>query len=353
MVRACRAAGQARGRSKARRARASVGRTGVDRVCSWLRAYRNGWQGSPRSPCSLPGVAAAQSARDLAAAKQAFKEGEEAEARGDYQTALARFGQALSVKDTAQLHLRVGAAQERLGRLTDALASYQRGLDKAAGLPAVAKIAREQLDGLRPRIPTLTLIAVKPIPGLVITLDGAPVAPSAVGTALKVDPGTRRLQLSAPGYQPRDQAISVPERLDTRVELSLVPEAPAIVPVAPAPSRLPGAFTLGAGGAVLIAGVALLIVSYTTDATVDALCHGADRMRCPASRKDEILADVSRANALRFSSLGVMAVGAAGVAVGSTLLVKAARRPTPTTGYVRVVPSLGAGLMGVTAVGVF
>jgi hypothetical protein len=298
-----------------------------------------------------PVSARAQSARDLAAAKAAFKEGEEAEARGDYPTALAKFGQALSVKDTAQLRLRVGAAQERLGRLNEALASYQGGLDKAASLPAVAKVAREQLEALRPRIPTLTLFAAKPVPGLVVTLDDAPVAPSVLGTAMKVDPGTRRVHVTAPGYQSRDQSVAVAERSSLRVELELLPEAVAVAPVAPAPSRLPGALVLGGGGAALIAGVVLLAVSYARDATINGLCGGADRMACPLSRKPEIDADVASVNAMRFSGLGVAVVGAAGVAVGSYLLVKAGR-PT-ATGWVRVMPTMGAGTTGVIAVGAF
>ena len=81
------------------------------------------------------GFVAAQSPKDIAAAKQAFKEGDEAERRGDFETALARYEAAIKVKETPQLYLRIGAAKEKLGRLVAALASYRQGLEKAAEDP--------------------------------------------------------------------------------------------------------------------------------------------------------------------------------------------------------------------------
>lgn len=301
-----------------------------------------------------PALACAQTARDLAAAKQAFKEGDEAEGRGEYQAALAKFGQALSVKDTAQLHLRIGAVEEKLGRLNDALASYRRGLDRAAAHPVVARVAKEQIDALEPRIPTVTLVAPRLLPGLTVTIDDAPVAQAALGTPLRVDPGAHRLHATAPGYQPRDQAFTSAERSGARLELDLLPAGPApAAAMSASPTRLPGALVLGGGGAALVAGLVLLGASYAKDGTINAQCQGPDRRLCPQSQKLVIDAEVSSVDAMRFGSLGVMAVGAAGVAVGSYLLVKASR--PQATGYLRVVPvvGLGAGMVGVTVAGAF
>ena len=296
-----------------------------------------------------PAPAWAQTTRDLAAAKQAFKEGDEAEGRGDYPTALARFGQALSVKETAQLHLRIGAIEEKLGRLQDALASYQRGLDKAS-TPVVARVAKEQIDALAPRIPTVTLIFPRPLAGLAVTLDDAPVAPSALGTPLRVDPGAHRLHVTAPGYQPRDQAFTSAERGGVRVELDLLAAGPSSG-AATGGSALPGALVLGGGGAALVAGLALLAASYVKDGTINAQCKGPDRLSCPASQKPVIDGEVAAVDAMRFASLGVMAVGVAGAAVGGYLLVRASR--PSATGHVRVLPLLGAGVAGLTATGAF
>lgn len=298
-----------------------------------------------------PAPAAAQSARDLAAARQAFREGEDAEAKGDFTTALARFKAALAVKETPQLHLRIGAVEEKLGKLVDALASYERGLAKAASLPAVAKVAREQIDGLRPRIPTLTVMTPS-IPGLAVTLDGAPLAPSALGAAIPVDPGAHRLHAEAPGYVARDEAFTATERAGSRIELNLVTDAPK-PPPEPPPSKVPGVLTTVAGGAALVAGAALIGLSVAKDGTIDALCGGSARDHCPLSKKDQIDGDVRTVNAMRFSGLGVTAIGVAGAAAGTWLLVKASRPAQPASGSVVVTPVVGAGAAGVVVGGRF
>jgi len=299
-----------------------------------------------------PAPAAAQSAKDLAAARQAFREGDDAEAKGDYARALARFQAALAVKETAQLHLRVGAVQEKMGKLVDALASYQLGLAKAASLPAVAKIAREQIEGLRPRIPTLTVMA-QPLPGLEVTLDGAPIAPSALGATVPIDPGAHRLHAEAPGHVARDQAFTSTERAGARIELNLVADAPKPPPEAPASPKLPGALAAAAGGVALVAGAALIGVSVAKDGSIDALCGGGARDHCPLSKKAAIDGDVRAVNALRFSGVGVTVIGAAGAAVGTWLLVKATRPAQPASGAIVVTPAVGAGAAGVVVGGRF
>ena len=71
----------------------------------------------------------------MATARQAFKEGDEAENRGDLAIALAKFKEALAFKATPQLHLRIGAVQEKSGRLVDALDSYETGLSRRRPSP--------------------------------------------------------------------------------------------------------------------------------------------------------------------------------------------------------------------------
>ena len=294
-----------------------------------------------------PLPAAAQSPKELAAAKQAFKEGEDAEARGDLPTALARFQKALAVKETPQLHLHVGLVEEKMGRLNDALGSYQRGLDRAGSLPAVAKVAREQLEALRPRIPRVTATAATPPPGFAATLDGAPLP---LGTAVAGEPGPHRPHAEAPGYAPRDESCTGAERAARGFSLDLVP-----VQAAPPPdtgsSRVPGAVLLAGGAVAVIVGAGLLGGSYAKDASINQQCKGPQRTMCPLSQKDSILAAVSMVNAMRFSGIGVGVLGLAGVAAGAALLVQAGR-PAAATG-VAVAPVVGEGTAGVVVMGRF
>lgn len=289
-----------------------------------------------------PARAAAQSPKEIAAARRAFQEGDEAEGKGDYPTALARFQAALAVKSTAQLHLRVGVVEEKLGKLRDALASYQRALALASALPAVGKVAREQIEGLQARIPTVTVTVAQPPPGLTVTLDDAPLAASVFGTAMPLDPGAHRLHAEAPGRVPRDEAFTAAPRSAARFTIELAPLAAPERPAAP--SKVPGGIATGGGAAALAVGALLIGLSVAKDGSIDGLCGGAERLRCPESKREQILGDVSTVNALRFSGLGVGILGAAGVAVGTALLVKAAR---PQATAVRVVPLVGVGMVGV------
>lgn len=291
---------------------------------------------------------AQQSSKEIAAARQAFKDGEAAEAKGDLETALARFQAALTVKETPQLHLRIGTVEEKLGRLTSALASYKRGLERAASLPAVAKVAKEQIDAIEPKIPELTIAVAAPPAGLAITLDGAPVAASSLGAARAIDPGQHRLHAEAPGRVPFDRAFTA-DRGAVRVDVEL---APVVVKPIETPSKVPGAVTIAGGAAALIAGAVLIGVSFAKDGSIDDLCGGSQRLSCPESRRDEIESGVRAANALRFSGIGAGVLGAAGVAVGSYLLVRAAR-PREATSAISVAPFAGIGVAGASVTGRF
>jgi hypothetical protein len=304
---------------------------------------------------AVPRSAAGQSAKDVAAARQAFKEGEEAEGRGDLAIAVTKFRQALAIKATAQLHLRIGAVEEKLGRLADALGSYERSLEKAGSLPAVAKVARELIDALRPRVPLVRIIIDRPPPDLTVTIDGVPMASSALGTEFPIDPGTHRLHAQAPGWLPRDQAFDAPERSHPRLKLDLLPSGdpkPPPPPLAPPPpSRVPGGLLVGGGAAVLVAGAVLFADSFVLDATINGECKGPGRTLCPVSMETTINSQVKMVNVLRFTGAGVGVVGVAGMSVGVYLLTKAP--PSPTAGYVRLLPTAGPGAAGATLFGRF
>jgi hypothetical protein len=302
-----------------------------------------------------PGVAAAQPAKSIAEARKAFKDGEDAEARGDLLIALDRFKAAVAFKETAQLHVRIGEVEEKLGRLVDAIASYERGLAKASGAPAVAKVAREQIDALRARVPKLTLVVPSPPADLVVTIDGAPFSPSGYGTPVPVDPGTHRLHGQAQGFLPRDQAFTIAERGAQRIELTLLPSGDTAPPPPPPPppSKAPGAALVAAGGAAVVAGAAMLAVSFVKDGTVNAQCGGAARMGCQASMMSEITSEIETINALRVSSIPIGLAGAGCVIAGAVLLVRARSPEPPQPPAASILPAVGPGSVGVVLSGRF
>lgn len=284
-------------------------------------------------------TARAQSAKEIAAAKQAFKDGEAAEAKGELTTALARFRAAIAVKETAQLHLRIGSVQEKLGKLVDALASYKRGLDKAAGLPAVAKVAKEQIAALEPKIPTVVITVAAPPPGLAIKLDDAQVEAG----SRAIDPGQHKVHAEAPGRAPFDRSFMV-DRGVTRIEVELAPIV--VAPKEEPRSKAPGVIAIVTGGLGVVGGAVLIGVSVSKDASIDELCGGSERLTCPASKRAVIESDVRAVNAMRFSGIGLGVAGAASVAMGTWLLAEARKPKEASSRW--VMPYVGPGVVGMT-----
>src|SRR5262249_29998351 len=154
--------------------------------------------------------------------------------------------------------------------------------------------ALKQAAVLEPRLPKLTITAAKPAPGLSVTRDGIAVDPGVLGTALYVDPGSHRIDASAPGYVAASLSVTLTE---SQVETVAIPELAAkarraepVAPVkptvaepterprdaAPSPTRK----YLGIGGTVagavaLGVGTVFAIKAHSTYKTASEAC-GSD-----------------------------------------------------------------------------
>jgi hypothetical protein len=306
--------------------------------------------------------ASAQPDAQIAAAKQAFKEGDEAEKRRDLPTAAAKFKEAIAVKETPQLVLRLGGVQEKMGLLAQAMASYERGMERAqaANLSNVAKVAREQMEAMRSRVPTVVVTVAKAYPELTVTLDDKPLA---LGTKIYLDPGDHKVVAEATGYQKKEKPFAAVERDSLEFQLDLAPvggPAPVTGPIegngvtpdnGPRPSKVPAAILIGGGAAAIGAGVAFFVVATGKNSDVDKLCGGPDRKHCPVTKKDEINSDISTVKLFQIVSLVSTVVGVGGVGVGTYLLLRKPPPPAQAADGVRVFPILGpttagAGLSG-------
>lgn len=292
-------------------------------------------------------AATAQTPNEIAAAKQAFKEGEDAEKKGDHATALAKFEAALAIKETPQLHLRVGAAHEKLGKLVAAKASYERGLARAnaSSQKEVAKVADELIAALTPRIPIVT-VKGEERPGLTITIDGKQVW---LNAGIPLDPGAHTLHAEAPGLAPQDLPFTLEERDKRSLALALAPAAGGSG--SGAQLVVPGAVITGVSGAALITGATLLALSYVKGGKLDDLCGGPTRPSCPADQRDHVTSEVTLINAFRASGAVLGGLGIAGVVTGAVLLARATKKPVSTS--VIVAPTWTATSLGVAAVGSF
>lgn len=291
-------------------------------------------------------AATAQTPNEIAAAKQAFKEGEDAEKKGDYATALAKFEAALAIKETPQLHLRAGAAHEKLGKLVAAKASYERGLARAnaSSQKEVAKVAEELIAAISPRIPIVT-VKGEERPGSTITIDGKQVW---LNAGIPLDPGAHTLHAEAPGLAPQDLPFTLEERDKRSLALALAPEAGGS---GSAQLVVPGAVITGVSGAALITGATLLALSYVKGGKLDDLCGGPTRPSCPADQRDHVTSEVTLINAFRASGAVLGGLGIAGVVTGAVLLARATKKPASAS--VIVVPSWTATSFGAFVVGSF
>jgi hypothetical protein len=164
-----------------------------------------------------------------------------------------------------------------------------------------------------------------PVAGLVVNLDGQPLAPGAWGTPIPVDPGPRRLVASAPGRRPFEQSLAVPDHAGQEtlrvppLELLPAPAPAAAVAVqrqvlSPAKGRrIAGWSLVGTGVAGVAAGSVLGLAAK----------HDLDQSRplCPRNLCDSAgLSLNQQARRAATASTVAFAVGVAAAAAGAFLL---------------------------------
>jgi len=186
----------------------------------------------------VPGPASAQSAADVAAARELFIEGAELAKAGRWEQARDRYERSLALKPAAMTRYSLGVAQMSTGMLVEALESFRAFLQEPSSgasepyrAPATEAVAR-----LEQRVGRVT-IEVEPAStaGLAVTLDDEAVPVAALGRPRLVNPGSHALAATAPGYEPAAQQVSLAEGGSEQVTLTLIPLAPPPAPPAPPP----------------------------------------------------------------------------------------------------------------------
>jgi hypothetical protein len=319
-----------------------------------------------------PRPAIAQTERDLVKARQWFKEAEAAEKQKDCEGALVKYEQVLTIKETPQIHLRIGRCREMLGRLADGLASYQRALDQAtaASLADVVSVAREQVGRLAARVPTLVITPAEPYEAFAATIDGKPVPAADYEKKQRLNPGSHTIAAHAQGYRPFELPLSLTEGEGRRLVITLVPTAPSrnggeedgSDDMA---SRAPAFVLIGGGAAAIGVGVALFAVSLGKDSDLDDACGGPERLLCPESRREELESLVSSVDTFRLVAGVLGGVGVIAASAGVVLLLSAPpsasasaepaspRSAAPRDRFIRITPSFDGRSVGFGAVGRF
>ncbi len=295
----------------------------------------------------------------LRQAKQWFDEGVAAEKNGDCDTAVDRYLQALEVKETPQLNLRIGLCLEKLGQLLGAREAYQTALTLPIDNAKLKATLEAQRDGVEARIPRLVLRAPRAIEGLDLRIDGVR---AKLDEPIQVDPGARKIRAEAPAHEAFEREETLAEGEEREVTITLrssavddaapPPEEPAPEADGHGPGVLPWVF-VGAGAAALGAGIALFASAGGPLDDADRLC-GGNRGFCRtdgAATRSQIDELVGEANTREALGTAALIAGAGLAATGVVWLLLPSDEPTDgeasTSSFVAApwASPLGAGLL--------
>lgn len=261
-------------------------------------------------------------------------------AKSEWSGAFERFARADSAAHSPVFGLYMARCRRNEGKLLAArdLFATVAGESLTPTAPEAWQKARAdaatELTAIEARIPSVIVaLSGAPIDAATVTIDDAPVAASALGKALRLDPGDHTFAARTRGRASIPSTIRLvegpePRRIDLLIpaEPQVKPTAtpPAIAPDSPPPlayraphagSLVPGMIALGFGVAGLGVGVISGVVAKSKATEVKAGCNAQGH----CLRTDEAKAGTAQTLAT-VSTIGFIASGAA-AAAGITLVI--------------------------------
>lgn len=308
----------------------------------------------------LPAVAAAGGGT-IEDAKQWVAEGDKLADAGDCKSAVVKYRQALGVKETAQIYLRIGACQETAGELADALQTYRAA--KVIANDKTAPVVEEKISALKPRVPGLTFVLPAPRPAdMRVEVNG--VAVSDFAAEAFVNPGEVVIDATATGMQPVHQRLTLApgehQRFEVRFGAAVAPPVdtpPPDGPPGPKPS-IPGIVLASAGVVGLGLGIGFVVHGFGVEQDLIDGCGEADPDFICTDPGDTIGPDeaqgyVDESNAFKGGGFAALGIGAAAATVGGVLLGLSLRSKPTAAPPVAVLPIVTGRFAGVTALGTF
>jgi hypothetical protein len=168
-------------------------------------------------------------------AQALFNQGKKLMAAGKYAEACAKFQASNRTAPGTGTLLNLAVCHEKLGRLASAWVEFSSAADadRREGNQRRLEYSQQQMQKLAPQLAHITINAPAgpAVPGLVVKLDGAALAPAALGVPAPVDPGKHVVAATAPGRQSWSKQITVAKNGENH-EISI----PALSPPAGAPA---------------------------------------------------------------------------------------------------------------------
>lgn len=317
---------------------------------------------------SASGPVFAQSASEIAAAKQWFTEGLALEEKDQFKDALERFRRAAQVKKTPQILFHVGLCEAKTGQLVEGLVNLERAVElgKTEGNDQVVTAASGEIAALKSRIPNLELAVVGDEQPKSLSLDDNALSESTIGSLIPVNPGAHVLKATFSTGEVTKR-FNVKEGERSRIELapptggepagSVGPSPPGKTqtkeqppvedhPTASSSNVLP--WVLIGGGVVFAAGgfYAWKLRGDQID-ELDGICPQRDS--CPANRSSDVDDHESKGKLYTTLGIGAWVVGAAAIGTGTALLLGSKKSESA----LRVTPIVQPGIAAATFGGRF
>lgn len=277
---------------------------------------------------------------DKETARRLLDEGDDLFKGQNYAGALEKYQAADDIMGVPTTASEVGKTLVKLGRLVEArdaylrIVRYPRQEDEPEVFTDARKTADAKAAAIAERVGTLTVqvtLSGERESDVALVIDGTPINAAAIGHGISVDPGSRRVKVTAPGYLPVEREVTIEEggEATLEVDLDVDPDAAVVLPPPdpgggsgePSTTMQEGASfpvfaTVGfaVGGAGLILGAVTGGLALGEGSSLADACN--DDKQCPRSTE----ADIDRANLLANLSNVGFAVGAAGAIFGVVAL---------------------------------
>lgn len=149
---------------------------------------------------------------------------EAALASGDWATACPLYAASQARDPSAPTQGRIAQCLEHEGKLASALRAYEAALELVPQLDETRRrLAAERfpqyIHELEARVPQLSLRVAPPLTVASLQLDGAALSAAELGVGVRVDPGSHRLDVAAPGFAEQSCEVSLGERARLEVEI--------------------------------------------------------------------------------------------------------------------------------------
>jgi hypothetical protein len=272
------------------------------------------------------GSASAQKAGTPEDAARLFKEGVEAQSRGDAQRACAKFRGSLAFAEMPNTLFKVAQCDEQEGHLVAALRRWKQGIGLLPANDKRLAVAKERAEVMERRVPKVTLKLPKDAPDKTrVLVDGTEI--QKLDEPIELDTGERTIVVEAPGFRSERLSVVLVEGDRKDVEIALSPvdtgAGPTKGPSSPPPPPPPPSGGLGRTLGFVAGGLG--IAGFVTAGVTGGLLLSRDaqiRENCPQSQCNATGWEAAQSTGplLTANTVGFI-VGIAGVGAGLTLLL--------------------------------